>query len=71
MGIDNNVDWVVVSTPQGERLAPSLSAKRQPARTPPTTKDGVMDTLLGQSDLAAQDTAGRDPYNATGKIFRR
>jgi hypothetical protein len=30
-----------------------------------------MDTLLGQNDLAAYDTSGTDPYNATGKFFRR
>jgi hypothetical protein len=30
-----------------------------------------MDTLLGQNDLAAVDVAGGDPYNATGRQFRR
>jgi len=27
--------------------------------------------LLGQNDLAAYELSGTDPYNATGKFFRR
>jgi hypothetical protein len=30
-----------------------------------------MDTLLGDNDLAAMDVGGSDPYNATGRQFRR
>jgi hypothetical protein len=30
-----------------------------------------MDTLLGEHNLAAPDEGGRDPYNATGRQFRR
>jgi hypothetical protein len=30
-----------------------------------------MDTLLGRNDLVALDESGRDPYNATGRHFRR
>ena len=73
--IENHVDWTAASTPQGdgrrERVAPSLSPKRLPARATPTTRRGVMDTLLGQNNLAALDESGRDPYNNAGKQFRR
>jgi len=30
-----------------------------------------MSTLLGKHDLQAVDLAGEDPYNSTGKFFRR
>ena len=30
-----------------------------------------MDTLLGKNNLAALDESGSDPYNATGRQFRR
>jgi hypothetical protein len=30
-----------------------------------------MDTLLGENKLTAVDIAGNDPYNATGRHFRR
>ena len=30
-----------------------------------------MDTLLGENNLAAYDASGDDPYNATGRHFRR
>jgi hypothetical protein len=69
--IENHVDWTAATTPQGERFAPSLSPKRAPARAVPTTRRGVMDTLLGKNDLAALDESGRDPYNTTGRQFRR
>jgi len=70
-GNDNQVDWTAASTPAGE-AAPSLSrsAKATP-RALPTTRRGVMDTLLGEHDLAAHDAGGNDPYNATGRQFRR
>lgn len=35
------------------------------------TQRGVMDTLLGRNNLAAHDERGNDPYNATGRQFRR
>jgi hypothetical protein len=70
-GNDNQVDWSAASTP-GEGLVPSLSpkAKNNP-RVLPTTKRDVMDTLLGENNLSAQDAGGNDPYNATGRQFRR
>jgi len=72
--IGNNVDWTAAATPQGEQYGPGLSRKpRQTAApyTPPATKHGVMEKLLGQNNLAAHDVSGNDPYNATGKQFRR
>ena len=30
-----------------------------------------MDTLLGENNLSAIDVGGSDPYNATGRQFRR
>jgi hypothetical protein len=71
--IENHIDWIVPSTPGSGPVGaglPRLPAK-QPARTPPTTRVGVMDTLLGDHELAALDEGGRDPYNATGRQFRR
>lgn len=73
--IENHIDWTAATTPQGEspreRVGPGLSPKRTAARTAPTTSRGVMDTLLGENNLAALDESGRDPYNATGRQFRR
>ena len=73
-GKDNRVDWTAAATPQGDKVGegvvPSLSrpAKR---RDLPQTRRSVMDTLLGQNDLSAMDVNGSDPYNATGRQFRR
>lgn len=51
---------------------PGLSNRAKPKpRVLPTTKRGVMDTLLGANNLSAQDAGGNDPYNATGRQFRR
>jgi hypothetical protein len=71
-GNDNQVDWTAASTPAGEAVVPSIghNAKAMP-RVLPTTKRGVMDTLLGENNLSAQDAGGNDPYNATGRQFRR
>jgi hypothetical protein len=74
-GNDNQVDWKAATTPQGERVGPGLARRpksqetksREVAHTP----DSVMETLLGASDLSAQDAGGSDPYNATGRHFRR
>jgi hypothetical protein len=50
--------------------APPAPAVRQKQREALSGRD-VMDTLLGQNDLSAYDVSGTDPYNATGKFFRR
>jgi len=84
-GNDNQVDWTAAATPQDERMGervidrpsrrvgegvlPSLS--RPKPRILPQTKRSVMDTLLGKNDLSAHDAGGSDPYNATGRQFRR
>jgi hypothetical protein len=71
--IENNIDWIVPSTPASEQVGkglPSLPPKK-PARTPPATRSNVMDTLLGDHKLAAPDERGRDPYNTTGRQLRR
>ncbi|HEY6123119.1 MAG TPA: hypothetical protein VIV63_00595 [Steroidobacteraceae bacterium] len=69
-GNDNQVDWTAPATPSGEGVVPSLSRKPKP-RELPQTKRNVMDTLLGKNNLAAFDAGGNDPYNATGRQFRR
>ena len=68
--IENNVDWTVPSTPGNERVVPSLSRARKPAE-PPQPKRTTLDKLLGDSNLTAFDPSGNDPYNATGRQFRR
>jgi len=71
MGIDNHVDWKAPST-GGERMAASLSRskKTQPAQPPVATRS-TLDKLLGDANLTAYDSSGNDPYNATGRQFRR
>ena len=68
-GNDNQVDWTASATPN-EGVVPSLSRQATP-RVDPRTKRNVLDTLLGKNDLAAFDASGSDPYNATGRQFRR
>jgi hypothetical protein len=68
-GNDNHVDWTAAATPS-EGVVPSLSRQARP-RVTPQTKRNVMDTLLGENNLAAVDAGGNDPYNATGRQFRR
>ena len=67
-GNDNQIDWTAATTPS-EGVVPSLS--RPKARVEPKSKRDVMDTLLGENSLAALDAGGSDPYNATGRQFRR
>ena len=72
-GNENQVDWSATATPQDDKVVegvlPSLS--RPKARPIPQTRHGVMNTLLGDNDLSAVDIGGSDPYNATGRQFRR
>jgi hypothetical protein len=68
-GNDNQVDWTAAATPN-EGVVPSLSRRARP-RVEPQTKRKVMDTLLGENNLTAIDAGGSDPYNATGRQFRR
>ncbi|HLA72771.1 MAG TPA: hypothetical protein VK624_14790 [Steroidobacteraceae bacterium] len=75
MGIDNNIDWTIPTTPQTEQYGPGLAresaflSKKDAAVA--VSKRSVMDTLLGENSLAAFDAGGNDPYNATGRQFRR
>jgi hypothetical protein len=69
IGNDNQIDWTAASTPEGDRMAESLKRLQKPK--PPHTRRTVMDTLLGENNLSASDAGGSDPYNATGKQFRR
>ena len=68
-GNDNQVDWTAATTPN-EGVVPSLNRQAKP-RAEPRTKRNVMETLLGENNLAAFDADGADPYNATGRQFRR
>jgi hypothetical protein len=67
--IENHIDWTAPSMPGGDRVRPSLNkAAKAPAAA---EKRNVMDTLLGENNLSASEISGNDPYNATGKHFRR
>lgn len=65
---NNDIQETVPATPGGEGVVPSLSPRPAPKLV---SKDEIVDTLLGKHDLVALDEAGRDPYNATGRHFRR
>jgi hypothetical protein len=69
-GIENHIDWTVPLTPHSDRVGPGLARQPKPQPSAPA-KRNVMDTLLGQNDLSAMDSSGTDPYNATGRQFRR
>jgi hypothetical protein len=48
----------------------SLSQRvKRPDPAPPGRS--TLDKLLGDSNLTAYDSSGNDPYNATGRQFRR
>lgn len=87
MGTDNNIDWTAAATPQSEEYGPGLSRQakfqslankaaqlksdERKADAIAVTRHHVIDTLLGDNNLAAFDAGGGDPYNATGRQFRR
>jgi hypothetical protein len=54
--------------PVTEQFGPGL--KRREAQ-PVNHRRDVMNTLLGKNNLVATDLSGDDPYNSTGKFFRR
>jgi len=68
--IQQHVDWTAQATPAGERVGPGLG-RRAAAEPAGVSRRDVMETLLGTADLAAIDASGGDPYNATGRHFRR
>jgi len=61
----------IESTAHGERVGPGLNTRPNPTQSTPSSKRDVMNTLLGKNNLAAADLSGNDPYNATGRHFRR
>jgi hypothetical protein len=69
-GIENHIDWTIPATPHGEHVGPGLARQAKPRATA-AEKRSVMDTLLGENNLAAHEVSGADPYNATGRQFRR
>jgi hypothetical protein len=55
---------------------PAGAAQNGPGRErraapPVNSRSDVMNTLLGKNNLSASDLSGNDPYNSTGKFFRR
>lgn len=66
-GTDNQAERSKPTAPVSEQYGPGLSGR---VKKPATGRE-VMDSLLGQNNLAAYDASGSDPYNATGKFFRR
>ena len=56
--------------PRTRASSPAFHAQAQAARRA-QTKRNVMDTLLGENNLSAFEAGGNDPYNATGRQFRR
>ena len=68
--IENHVDWTAPATPRGEVVVPGLSPRKKTDETA-RARRSVMDTLLGDGKLAAYDSSGNDPYNTTGRHFRR
>jgi len=68
-GNDNQVDWTAATTPN-QGVVQSLASQAKP-RAEPKSRRNVMDTLLAENNLTAFDVGGSDPYNATGRQFRR
>lgn len=56
--------------PAGSEQAGAALASR-PRDAQPAQRRDVMGKLLGDDKLAAMDVTGGDPYNATGRFFRR
>ena len=69
-GIESHIDWTAPSKVRSERGGPG-STHRPERQAPSSDKRKVMDTLLGKNNLSASDVSGEDPYNATGRHFRR
>ena len=69
-GIESHIDWTAPSKSRGVRGSPSTGQADLPP-APASEKSKVMDTLLGNNNLSASDASGDDPYNATGRHFRR
>ena len=70
-GIESHIDWTANSSPRGKRVGTGLAGRADPQAPAESEKRNVMDTLLGKNNLTASDVSGNDPYNATGRFFRR
>ena len=70
-GIESHIDWTAPSKPHGKRVGAGITGRSMPEAPVPPEKRDVMDTLLGKNNLTASDMSGSDPYNATGRFFRR
>jgi hypothetical protein len=70
-GIESHIDWTAPSKPHGERAGRGSTSRPDRHLPPASEKRKVMDTLLGKNNLSAADVSGDDPYNATGRHFRR
>jgi hypothetical protein len=69
-GIESHIDWTAPSKARGEAARAGSTGRPERERLP-SDKRQVMDTLLGKNNLCAADVSGDDPYNATGRHFRR
>jgi hypothetical protein len=69
-GIENQVQSASPTGPAPEQAVPS-PGRPAPARQATAGQRNVIDTLLGKNQLMALDGSGGDPYNATGRQFRR
>ncbi|HEX6397577.1 MAG TPA: hypothetical protein VFZ95_09150 [Steroidobacteraceae bacterium] len=70
-GIEANVDWTAPAKSHAKRVGPGLNGRSIRPQAAAPEKRNVMDTLLGRNNLSAADLSGNDPYNATGRHFRR
>jgi hypothetical protein len=70
-GIESHIDWTANAAPRGKRVGSGLAGRPDAQAPAASEKRDVMDTLLGKNNLTASDVSGNDPYNATGRFFRR
>jgi len=64
----NPTERPAATAPVTEQFGPGLGRQDVP---PVNSRRDVMNTLLGKNNLSASALTGDDPYNSTGKFFRR
>jgi hypothetical protein len=70
-GKEKQVSRTVAATVAGDGAARGIAGPGKPRAVPETPRN-VMDLLLGEDNLTSSfDAGGNDPYNATGRQFRR
>jgi hypothetical protein len=69
-GIEQHVDWAAPAMATNDRAGRGLTARSSSQKAPDPGRN-VMETLLGKNSLAAIEASGGDPYNATGRFYRR